>query len=135
VSTYVQLRVAAEAYAISVGQVLRIAALGRVTAVPGSPPAVLGIRSLRGQILPVINFAALLGIGSQAPPGCLLVAEEGGRRGGLVIDEVSNVGELDDPTEETESGLLAGATFTGGQLVGIIDAGRVFDAVAGCGGE
>jgi chemotaxis signal transduction protein len=135
VTTYVQLRVAAEDYAIPVAYVLRIASLGSVTAVPGSPPAVLGIRSLRGQILPVINFAALMGIPSQAPPGCLLVAEADGRLGGLAIDEVSNVGELDDPTEETESDLLSGATLTGGQLVGVIDVDRVFDAVGGCAGE
>jgi chemotaxis signal transduction protein len=131
VTTYVQVRVAAEDYAIPVEHVLEIARLTSVTAVPGAPPALLGIHRLHGQILPVIDIVTLLGIPRQAPPVCLLVAQAGGRQAGLAIDEVSKVGPLADPVEETESDLLAGATLTEGQLVGIIDVARVFDAAGG----
>lgn len=133
-SIYVQLTVDPERYAIPVERVLRVATLGEVTAVPGSPPALLGVRSLRGQILPVINLCVLLGISAKAPPACLLVAEAGGREGGLAVDEVIKVGEMDDPTEETKSDLLCGATLSGGQLIGVIDVARVFDSVEARGG-
>jgi chemotaxis signal transduction protein len=56
----------------------------------------------------------------------LLVAESDGRRAGFVIDEVSDVGELADPAEETESELLVGATLDRGDLIGVVDVRRLF---------
>lgn len=44
---------------------------------------------------------------------------------------MSAVGELEDPTEETESDLLVGAILAGGHLVGIIDVPRLFDSLEG----
>jgi chemotaxis signal transduction protein len=127
VSVYVRLRVASEAYAVPVEHVLQVALLGDVTTVPGSRPEMLGVQNLRGQILPVVDLALLLGVRRTAPPARLLVAEAGGRQAGFAIDEVSEVGELADPTEETDSDLLAGATLAGGDLIGVIDVTRVFD--------
>ncbi len=129
-SVQVRLRVASETYAMPVEHVLEVADLGQVRAVPGARPELLGVRNLRGRILPVVDLALLLEIPRTAPPGCLLVAEAGGRRAGCAIDEVSEVGELPDPAEETESGLLAGALFGEGDLIGVIDVPRVFDALS-----
>jgi purine-binding chemotaxis protein CheW len=141
VTVYVRLRVAAEAYAIPVGHVLEVASLGEVRAVPRARPEVLGVRSLRGRILPVIDLALLLGITRPAagPPGRLLVAAAGDRQAGLAIDEVSAVGELPgpgplaEPPESgllTEPGLLTGALLADGDLVGLIDVPAVLAAVA-----
>ena len=60
-NAYVRFRVAEEAYAVSVLNVLEVASLGEVTPVPGAPVQILGVRNLRGKILPVIDLAALLG--------------------------------------------------------------------------
>jgi purine-binding chemotaxis protein CheW len=129
VSVHVRLRVASEAYAVPVQQVLEVADLGRVWAVPRARPELLGVRNLRGQILPVIDLTLLFGILRTGPPSRLLVAEAGGRQAGFAVDEVSGVGELGDPAEETESGLLLGAALSEGDLVGVIDVVRVFDVL------
>ena len=134
-SVYVRLRIGSEAYAMPVQHVREVVGLGEVTAVPGSRPEMLGVRNLRGQILPVIDLALLLGISASAPPGRLLVAEAGGRAAGFAIDAVCDVGELQDPTEEAESGLLIGATLAGGDLIGLIDVPRIFDSLEGRGSE
>lgn len=134
-STYVRLRVASEAYAMPVEHVREVADVGAVQAIPGSGPEMLGVRNLRGQILPVIDLALLLGLDATTPPTRLLVAEAGGRHAGFAIDAVSEVGELPDPTEETESDLLTGATLVGGDFIGIIDVTRVFDSLEGHGSE
>ena len=126
-SVYVRLRVAAEALAMPADHVLEVAQLGEVGAVPRARPEMLGVRNVHGQILPVVDLAMLLGIPRTAPPGRLLVAETGGIRAGFAIDEVIDVGELADPTEETASDLLAGATLADGDLIGIIDLPRVFE--------
>jgi purine-binding chemotaxis protein CheW len=131
VSSYVRLRVSAETYAIPVENVIEVADLGPVTPVPGARPELLGIRNMRGQILPVVHLARLLGIGRNAPPGRLLVAEAAGHRAGLAVDEVSGICELGDPADETDSDLLAGAALSEGDLIGIIDVPRLFDVLSG----
>lgn len=125
-STYVRLRVAAEAYAMPVGHVREIADLGTVTPVPGLRPEVLGVRNLRGQILPVIDLAMLLRVARTDTPARLLVAEAGGLAAGLAIDEVSGVGEMPEPTDESDSDLLSGAVLDGDDLIGVIDVPGVF---------
>jgi chemotaxis signal transduction protein len=129
VPTYVRLRVAAEEYAIQVQNVLEVAGMGAVTALPGAPAEVLGVRGLRGQILPVINLGLLLGNPGAALPAHLVVAEAGGRRAGFAVDEVSDVASLPEPTEETDSSLLRGGLLDGDALIGVIDVPAVFDAL------
>lgn len=128
-AAYVRIKVGAEAYAVPVGHVLEIAELGTVTPVPGAPAPVLGLRSLRGQLLPVVDLAALLGVARTAAPARLLVTEAAGQRAGFAIDEVTEVGEMPEPTEETSSSLLAGATLTGGELIGVLDVPGAFAAL------
>lgn len=125
-SIHVRLRVAGEAYAIPVENVLEVVRLGEVTAVPGSPAELLGVLNLRGRVLAVADLAQILGLRRTAPAARMLVAESGDLQASFVIDEISEVGELADPTEATESALLAGATLAGGDLIGIIDLDRVF---------
>lgn len=129
--TYVRLRVASEDYAIPVEHVLEVADLGEVTAVPESRAEIIGVRNLRGRILPVIDLASVLGIPQSGRPGRLLVVESGGHQAGLAIDEVSSVGDMEDPAEEAESDLLVGATLAGGHLIGVLDVPRLFDSLEG----
>lgn len=125
-TAYVRLRVAGEMYAVPVTHVLEIADLGTVAAVPGAPAEILGVRNLRGRLLPVVDLAALLGIHHDAQPARLLVTEAGGQQAGLAIDEVTQVGDMAEPAEEAGSSLLRGATLTDGQLIGVLDVPRVF---------
>jgi hypothetical protein len=48
---------------------------------------------------------------------------------------VRAIGELPDPDQDTESGLLAGAALSGGDLIGVIDVTRVFDVLERAGLE
>jgi purine-binding chemotaxis protein CheW len=130
-STYVRLRVASEVYAMPVEHVAEVAALGDLTPVPGSPPELLGVRNMRGRILPVVDLALLLKVPRMAPPSRLVVAEAAGRQIGFAVDSVYEVGELAEPTEETESPLLAGAILDNGELVGVVDVRRAMDELGG----
>lgn len=120
-----------------VEHVLEVAELGQVTAVPGARPELLGVRNVRGRLLPVADLAVLLGIARTAPPGTrraaqpgrLLVAESAGRQAGFAVDEVRGVSELAGPAEDAESDLLAGAVLSEGDLVGVVDVPRVFESL------
>jgi chemotaxis signal transduction protein len=127
--TYARLKVAAEAYAVPIANVVEIANLGHLTAVPGTRQQILGVRNLRGQILPVIDLALLLGLSAAVPPGQLLVIEAGSVKGSFAIDEVSDVGELPDPTEGAKPGVLLGAMLCDGELIGVIDVPGIFGSL------
>jgi chemotaxis signal transduction protein len=127
--TYTRLTVAAEAYAVPIANVVEIASLGDLTTVPGAPREILAVRNLRGQILPVIDLALLLGLNAAAPPRQLLVAEAGHVQAGFAVDEVSDVGELPDPSEGAESDFLIGTMFHDGELLGVIDVPGIFGSL------
>jgi chemotaxis signal transduction protein len=134
--------VAAEIYALPVQNALEVADLGPVTPVPGARPELVGIANMRGQILPVMDLAELLGIAREgqrtatpepqqgtsptAPPGRVLVAEAAGLRVGFTVDEVHGVAEFAGPSAEARSGVLAGTVLSDGQLIGFIDVPRLF---------
>jgi chemotaxis signal transduction protein len=126
---HVQVRVGAEQYALPVAYVLEVGEIGDLTVAPGSSYATLGVRNLRGDLLPVFDLAAVLGLPRSAAPQRMLVAERGGTRAGFAVDEVIDVGELADADQDVDSELLSGAALIDGSLVGLIDVDRVFDVL------
>lgn len=133
--TYVRLRVAAEAYAVPVEHVLAILGPGDLTPVPGSLPEILGVRRLRGQIVPIVNLPLVLGLAAAGPQQSrqLLLAEVEGVKAGFTIDEVSSVGELDGPLDGAESDLLLGVMVRDGEPIGVIDVPRILRSLAQAG--
>jgi chemotaxis signal transduction protein len=128
-TVHVRFRVGAEAYAVPVEQVLEVAEVGRLAPVPGAPATVLGVRNLRGQVLPVVDLATLFGLEHEVPAPRLVIVEAQGKRAGLAIDEVTDVSDLAGPVQESESELLAGSTLSGGELIGVVDVERVYAAI------
>jgi purine-binding chemotaxis protein CheW len=125
---HVRVRVAGEHYALPVEQVLEVADLGEIASVPGSPPEIAGVRNLRGQVIPVIGLATMLGL-SGGEPSRVVVAESGELRAGLVVDEVLDVGELPSASEQVESDYLLGACLVDGELVGVLDLDAILTPV------
>jgi len=120
-SMHVRLRLGDEEYAFPVESVSEVVAVGALSPVPGAPPSVLGIRNLRGRILPVFDLAAVLGVRGDAGRMRVVVAGEEHRSVGFAVDGVSDVCELAEPTEETHSPYLRGAVLAEGALIGVVD--------------
>ena len=127
--TYVRLTVASEAYAVPVSNVLAIVGPGDLTAVPGALPEILGVRRLRGQIVPIIDLALVLGLHATAPQRQLLLAEADGIKAGFTIEEVRSVDELDGPLDGAESDFLLGVMVRDGEPFGIIDVARIIGSL------
>jgi chemotaxis signal transduction protein len=126
---HVHVRVGAELYAFPVKHVLEVGEIGDLTVAPGSSYATLGVRNLRGDLLPVFDLAAVLGLPRSASPHRMLVAERGGTRAGFAVDEVTDVADLAEGDQDVDSELLSGAALIDGALVGMIDVDRVFDVL------
>jgi purine-binding chemotaxis protein CheW len=126
---YVWVRAADEQYALPVADVLEVAELGDVTPVPGADAAVVGVRNLRGQVLPVVDLQTVLGLPRAQAPERIVIVEREGRVAGLAVEMVADVERLPDASEEPESPHLSGASLVDGALVGVVDVGAVLDAV------
>lgn len=127
-AVHVRVRAAGEDYALPISSVLEVADLGEVTPLPGAPAGILGVRNLRGQVLPVIDLASVFGL-SGGSPERIVVTEEVDRRAALAVDSVVDVAVIAAPTSETESDYLKGATLVDGDLVGLVDVRAMLDAV------
>lgn len=128
--THVRVRLAGEDYALPVEAVLEVDELGEVTAVPGARPEVIGVRNLRGQVLPVVDLAALFDLGSTSEPERIVVVEDSDRRAGLAVEAVVDVGPVPPPTEGVQTEFLRGAALVGTDLVGVVDLRAVLAELA-----
>lgn len=58
------LSVGADRYALALTDVCEVVRAPEITPLPGAPAAALGVMNLRGDVVPVLDVAALLGTGS-----------------------------------------------------------------------
>lgn len=125
----VRIRLGQEEYALPVEGVLEITELGPVTPVPGAPTGIIGVRNLRGQVMPIVDLAQVMGLAEAADPQRIVVVEDSDRRAGLVVDDVLDVGPASPPTDTTDSPYLVGTALSEGALVGVVDLPALLDAL------
>ncbi len=124
----VRVRLGEEHYALPVASVFEVSEVGDYVPVPGAPPAVLGVLNVRGQVVPVVDPAPLLGAARVGERPRVVLAEDKGRRAALAVDQIVSVGELPEFAEQVESSFLAAAAMIDDKLVGLIELDAVLDA-------
>lgn len=95
-------RIGKEWYGVPIAAVQEIVRVPEVTSVPDAPYFFEGVINLRGKILPVVDLRKRLQLQSaeRTKSSRVLVAENGGRVIGLLVDAVSEVRKL--PAEAVE---------------------------------
>ena len=124
---HVRVRVGAERYALPVAHVREVGEIGDLSAAPGTSHALLGLRNLRGEVLPVFDLALVLGSPRSDAARRMVVAERGGTRAGFAVDEVTDVDAIGAAGQEADSDLLTSALLIDGALVGVVDVDRLFE--------
>jgi purine-binding chemotaxis protein CheW len=98
-NTCVIFRLGAERFAIGLDDLDEVAAIETGAAVAHVSPMVLGLANLRGELLPLLDTAAILGVETEYRLGgdnrTLIVRDRLGRRTGLPVDRVEAVERLD----------------------------------------
>jgi|GEM_PF-256086 len=107
----VTFRVDGGEYGIGMDRVREISHPDRIVGIPGTPGHIPGMASLRGDLFPLVNLRVLFGFADHADFGKsrLLVVEHGGQRAGLLVDEVSEVLDVDRERFEPVSRLAEAA--------------------------
>lgn len=90
-------RVGGQSCALHMEHIREVERVGRVTAVPGAPGFVKGLIQLRGEILPLLDLGALLGLtGEPAMAARLIVAQAGPAEPpvALMVEELNGLAPL-----------------------------------------
>jgi two-component system chemotaxis response regulator CheV len=130
-----------EAFGINVFKVREVCELRPITATPNSPPAMRGIISLRGSIIPVIDLAMHLAIGDAVPKGegKLIITEYSSHTQAFLVAAVDRIVRVDwDQVKQPPSHLITGGgrvtaitELPDGKLVSILDVEQILADVMG----
>ena len=84
-----------ETFGINVFKVREVMRTPVVTAAPEMPPAVEGMVSLRGALVPVVDLGAYVGVGADARREIMIVTEYNGHTQGFLVEGVDTILRLD----------------------------------------
>jgi two-component system chemotaxis response regulator CheV len=101
-----------ELFGINVFKVREIIPMPVITAVAGSPPNMLGVVDLRGQILPVIDLAAVAGCTPSTGLNILLITEYARSTQAFAVESVEDIVRLDWRQVLSAEGNAAGGMVT-----------------------
>jgi len=80
-----------EVFGINVFKVREVLNAPSITHAPDMPPAVEGLVSLRGVMVPVINVAKFCGMEPKEPPNVMIVTEYNKQTQALLVDSVEHI--------------------------------------------
>jgi chemotaxis signal transduction protein len=106
-----------------------------MTPVPGSDTRILGLSNLHGEVIAVIDLAAMIGIDTNTERERVVVAEQGSRRCGFAVDHVVDVGSLAERTPEHQLPYITATALVEDSLVGVLDARALLEALREVGGQ
>ncbi len=91
-----------DVYALDAAVVREVVSEPQITALPTAPATILGVFNLRGEVVPVFDTAALLGVGRIPAVRFVLVATTSAGLAGLVLSGLPKVALLEDHAGPSE---------------------------------
>ncbi|MGB4468132.1 MAG: chemotaxis protein [Azovibrio sp.] len=123
-----------ETYGINVFKVREVMRTPPITVAPDMPPAVEGMVSLRGILVPVVDLAKYAGVDSDARRDIMIVTEYNGHTQGFLVEAVDSILRLDwsmmrvppDMLTAQMGGLVTAVTeLEDGRLIMMMDVEKV----------
>jgi len=124
-------------YGLPAPAVESIIAIDEITYVPGTPPWILGVVNVRGEIESVLDLKAVLGFvpARLTPESRLLIAQEGELRSGLLVDRMVDIVEVPTsaissaptPLEGGKGIYVEGEAEYAGKPLVVLDLGEILD--------
>ena len=128
-----------ETYGINVFKVKEVIHTVEITHAPSMPPFVVGMASLRGELVAVLDLVEFCGYSHSDKPPVLIVTEFSGTCQALLVESVETIvrvdwGNIHQPPAQMLTGRakLTGVTrLADGRLASILDVEQVLHTVAG----
>ncbi len=127
-------RIGTERFAVRLGAVDEVIDAPPMQPLPDAGDTVLGLATLRGELVPIFDPRSLLNVDADVNGAVLLFARNG-RRMGLAIDDVYDAITVEEgdmrsaPGTDAADGILVGVIRRGTDLVAVLDADALLDAV------
>lgn len=129
-------RIGRSFYGLDTTLIQEVVRVGNLTAVPGAPADIVGIRNLRGKIITVIDMATHLGVEADQrnPDNRLILIDHHGDSYGFLVDSVSEAvlipeEDIAPPTGNLDADFaqrLRGLWRNGNEMVSILDNQEIF---------
>ncbi len=124
-----------ELIGLSLKEILTISKVLDIVKVPYTPPYIVGVINLRGEILPVLSLKQILGLSESKEPTRIVVLDSKHGKAGVLVDNI--VGVIRIPQERFEPNPMAGrysmyvshVAQTEYGLMEILDVGRIMDTI------
>ncbi|HEX8946005.1 MAG TPA: chemotaxis protein CheW [Gemmatimonadaceae bacterium] len=135
-------RIGAERFGIALETVDEVIDAPAVQSIPDAPATVLGVATIRGELITVYDPRPLLRVEGTLDGAALLFGRED-RRFGLAIDDVYDAIRIEEGDvlkapgggADASDGVLVGLIRRDGELIGILDANALLDAAIAGEGE
>lgn len=134
----VAFRAAGQDFCVDIMAVREIRGWTPTTVLPHAPPYVCGVINLRGSVVPIVDLADRLGLGSRAQSqrDVIIITMIQDQTVGLLVEAVSDIltvpGETIQPTPEIASqevrGFIEGVIAMEGRMIRMIDLENVLPA-------
>ncbi|UPT64462.1 MAG: chemotaxis protein CheW [Hyphomonadaceae bacterium JAD_PAG50586_4] len=110
----ISFRIGEQEFCLDIMAVREVRGWAAATPLPHSPPYVRGMINLRGAVLPILDLKCRLGLGETTPTqrSVIIVVHIGQRLVGLLVDEVSEVLEVDRGTIQATPSVGCGTVET-----------------------
>ena len=112
-----------ETYALQMSAVREVVPRPPLTLLPTAPPSVLGLFNVRGEILPLLDTASLLDLGSLDSTTYAVVVETPDGPAGLAASGLPSVAELGESMPAGETPAAIGTYAVNGGLAVLLDIG------------
>jgi two-component system chemotaxis response regulator CheV len=128
-----------ETFGINVFKVREVMRTPQITAAPDMPPAVKGMVSLRGVLVPVVDLSEFIGMQTETPREIMIVTEYNGHTQGFLVESVDTILRLDwakmrvppEMLTANMGGLVTAVTeLPDGRLVMLLDVERILSETA-----
>ncbi len=131
-SRWVTFRLADETYGINVTQTQEVLRITEIAPVPGSPPFVLGIINLRGNVVTVIDMRLRLGLPAKEiddDSRIVILEGEDDEIAGILVDSIAEVVELNELNIESapntgqnpHGDIISGVIHQEGELIILLE--------------
>ncbi|HEV2967951.1 MAG TPA: chemotaxis protein CheW [Candidatus Dormibacteraeota bacterium] len=108
-------------FAVPMARVHQVLRHPLVTRIPLSPPGLLGVVNVRGEIVPLLDTAVLTGTGSLSEPPFAVLVSGADDMVALAAQELPIAADFDEPVGPGSQPGEVGVFSDGGRLVVLID--------------
>jgi purine-binding chemotaxis protein CheW len=142
VARFLVFRIGAERFGVELPAVDEVIDAPCIQTIPDAPATVLGVATIRGELITVYDPRPLLRVDGPLDGAALLFVRDE-RRVGVAIDDVYDAIKIEDgdllkvPSggADAADGILVGLVRCAGELIGILDANALLDAAIAGDGE